>query len=152
MTNAGGAGVLAADALLSNGAQLAEITSETMSALDKFLSPSWSHNNPVDTLGDCNPEDYAKAVEVVSNDSGCDAVLSILAPQGMTDPDQSSRLLCKVAEGVTKPLLASWMGGNVMQTACDLMNAAKIPTFDYPDAAARAFAYMWRYTSNLQVL
>jgi len=152
VTNAGGAGVLAADALLSNCAQLAEITPETMSMLDKFLPPSWSHGNPVDTLGDCSPEDYARAVEVVSNDPGCDAVLSILAPQGMTDPDQSSRLLCKVAEGVTKPLLASWMGGNIMQTACDLMNAAKIPTFDYPDAAARAFAYMWRYTSNLQAL
>ena len=100
VTNAGGAGVLAADALLSNGAQLAELTLETMKALDKFLPPSWSHANPVDTLGDCAPEDYAKTVEVVSNDVGCDAVLSILAPQGMTDPDQSARLLSKVAEGV----------------------------------------------------
>jgi len=152
VTNAGGAGVLAADALLSNGAHLAELTPETMSSLDKLLPHSWSHANPVDTLGDCNPEDYARTVEVVSNDAGCDAVLSILAPQGMTDPDQSARLLSKVAEGITKPLLASWMGGNIMRTACDVMNAAKIPTFDYPDAAARAFAYMWRYTSNLQAL
>ena len=152
VTNAGGAGVLAADALLSGGAQLAEITPETMSALDKLLPPSWSHANPVDTLGDCSPEHYAKTVEVVSNDTACDGVLSILAPQGMSNPDHSSRLLSKVAEGVTKPLLASWMGGNIMRTACDVMNAASIPTFDYPDAAARAFAYMWRYTSNLQAL
>jgi len=152
VTNAGGAGVIAADALLSNGAQLGEISSETMSKLNGFLPASWSHSNPVDTLGDCNPENYAKTVEVVSNDPGCDAVLSVLAPQGMTDPDESSRLLAKVAEGVTKPLLASWMGGNIMRTAYERMNAAKIPTFEYPDAAARSFAYMWRYTSNLQAL
>ena len=152
VTNAGGAGVIAADALLSNGAQLAEISSETIGTLSSFLPPSWSHANPVDTLGDCNPEDYAKTVEIVSNDPGCDAVLSVLAPQGMTDPNETSRLVAKVAEGVTRPLLASWMGGNIMRSAYELMNAAKIPTFDYPDSAARAFAYMWRYTSNLQAL
>ena len=152
VTNAGGAGVLATDALLSNGAQLAELTEETSEALNAFLPPSWSHGNPVDTLGDCAPENYSKTVEIVSNDPNCDAVLSILAPQGMTDPDQASRLLCKVAEGFTKPLLASWMGGDIMQVASLVMNAAKVPTFDYPDAAARAFAYMWRYTSNLLAL
>lgn len=152
VTNAGGAGVLATDALLSNGAQLAELDWETTKALDAFLPPSWSHGNPVDTLGDCSPENYAKAVEIVSNDSNCDGVLSILAPQGMTNPDESSRLVSKVAERATKPLLASWMGGDVMQVASVVMNAAKIPTFEYPDAAARAFAYMWRYTSNLQAL
>jgi acetyltransferase len=152
VSNAGGAGVLATDALLSSGAQLAELNDETSKALSVFLAPSWSHGNPVDTLGDCIPENYAKTVEIVSNDPGCDAVLSILAPQGMTDPDRASRLLSKVSEGLTKPLLASWMGGDIMQVASLVMNGAKIPTFDYPDAAARAFAYMWRYTSNLQAL
>lgn len=152
VTNAGGAGVLATDALLSNGAQLAELDCATTDALNALLPPSWSHANPVDTLGDCSADIYAKTVEIVSKDANCDAVLSILAPQAMTDPDQSARQLSKVAEGVTKPLLASWMGGDVMQVADVVMNAAKIPTFEYPDAAARAFAYMWRYTSNLQAL
>jgi acetyltransferase len=152
VTNAGGAGVLATDALLSNGAHLAELSADTATALNVFLPPSWSHGNPVDTLGDCTPENYAKTVELVSNDSGCDAVLSILAPQGMSDPDQASRLLSKVSEGLAKPLLASWMGGDVMQVASLVLNGAKIPTFDYPDDAARAFSYMWRYTSNLQAL
>lgn len=152
VTNAGGAGVLATDALLSNGAQLSELSAETSEALNLFLPPSWSHSNPVDTLGDCTPENYSKTVEIVSNDPHCDAVLSILAPQGMTDPDQASRLLSKVAERSTKPLLASWMGGDVMLVADKVLNAANIPTFEYPDAAGRAFAYMWRYTSNLQAL
>ena len=152
VTNAGGAGVLATDALLTQGGQLAQLAPDTQRKLNEFLPPSWSHGNPVDTLGDCGPEDYAKAVEIVADDPNTDAVLSVLAPQGMTDPDKSARLLSKVAEGVTKPLIASWMGGDVMQVASTLLNAARVPTFDYPDAAARAFAYMWKYSSNLQAL
>ncbi len=152
VTNAGGAGVLATDALLTQGGELAQLASETQHKLNEFLAPSWSHGNPVDTLGDCGPQDYAKAVEIVANDPNTDAVLSILAPQGMTDPESSARLLSKVAEGATKPLIASWMGGDVMQVASTLLNAARVPTFDYPDAAARAFAFMWKYSSNLQAL
>lgn len=152
VTNAGGAGVLATDTLLTQGGQLAQLAPDTQRKLNEFLPPSWSHGNPVDTLGDCGPEDYAKAVEIVADDPNTDAVLSVLAPQGMTDPDKSARLMSKVAEGVTKPLIASWMGGDVMQVASTLLNAARVPTFDYPDAAARAFAYMWKYSSNLQAL
>jgi len=152
VTNAGGAGVLATDALLTQGAQLAELTGHTTETLGSFLSPAWSHANPVDTLGDCGPEDYARALETVMNDPNTDAVLSILAPQGMTDPDATARRVSKIAEGITKPLIASWMGGDVMQVASAILNATRIPTFDYPDAAARSFAYMWRYSSNLQAL
>ena len=152
VTNAGGAGVLATDALLTQGAQLADLAPETIETLNTFLSRAWSHGNPVDTLGDCGPEEYAKALDIVMNDPNTDAVLSILAPQGMTDPDATARRVSKIAEGITKPLIASWMGGDVMQVASAILNAALIPTFDYPDAAARSFAYMWRYSSNLQAL
>jgi acetyltransferase len=152
VTNAGGAGVLATDALLSNGAELAQLSVETTEALNKFLPGAWSHQNPVDTLGDAGPETYVKALETVAKDRNCDAVLSILAPQGMTDPENSAVLLSKAAEKMTKPLIASWMGGDRMQVASKLLNEAQIPTFEYPDAAARSFAYMWRYSSNLQAL
>ena len=152
VTNAGGAGVLATDALLSNGGQLAQISSETKEALNKFLPEAWSHGNPVDTLGDAAPDMYIKTLEIVSHDPGCDAVLSILAPQGMTEPEKSAALLGKAAQTITKPLLASWMGGSRMQLASNVLNEAHIPTFDYPDAAARSFAYMWRYSLNLQAL
>jgi acetyltransferase len=106
----------------------------------------------VDTLGDCVPEMYAKALHAVADDPNCDAVLSILAPQGMTEPEQAAGLVRKAAESIKKPLLASWMGGSRMQLAANVLNEAKIPTFEYPDAAARSFAYMWRYSSNLQAL
>ena len=80
------------------------------------------------------------------------AVLSILAPQGMTEPEQAAGLVRKAAESIKKPLLASWMGGSRMQLAANVLNEARIPTFEYPDAAARSFAYMWRYSSSLQAL
>ncbi|HEU4415964.1 MAG TPA: bifunctional acetate--CoA ligase family protein/GNAT family N-acetyltransferase [Candidatus Angelobacter sp.] len=152
VTNAGGAGVLATDALLANGGVLAPLSSETYETLNGILPAAWSHANPVDTLGDSSPDVYVKALEVVANDPNCDAVLSILAPQGMTEPEQAAGLMRKAAESIKKPLLASWMGGSRMQLAANVLNEARIPTFEYPDAAARSFAYMWRYSSNLQAL
>jgi acetyltransferase len=152
VTNAGGAGVLATDALLANGGELAHLSPDTSEALNKILPEAWSHSNPVDTLGDCSPEIYTKALEIVARDPKCDAVLSILAPQGMTEPEKSAGLLSSVAKTMTKPLLASWMGGSRMQLASNVLNEARIPTFEYPDAAARSFAYMWRYSLNLQAL
>ncbi|HWZ42284.1 MAG TPA: bifunctional acetate--CoA ligase family protein/GNAT family N-acetyltransferase, partial [Candidatus Saccharimonadales bacterium] len=152
VTNAGGAGVLATDALLANGGQLAQLSQATSEALNQFLPVAWSHGNPVDTLGDATPETYVKAIEIVSRDENCDALLTILAPQGMSEPEKSAALLCKAAENIKKPLLASWMGGSRMQLAADVLNEAHIPTFEYPDAAARIFAYMWRYTENQQAL
>ncbi|MGZ4828286.1 MAG: bifunctional acetate--CoA ligase family protein/GNAT family N-acetyltransferase [Candidatus Angelobacter sp.] len=152
VTNAGGAGVLAVDALLASGGQLATLSADTQEALNKLLPAAWSHANPVDTLGDCLPEMYAKALQAVADDPNCDAVLSILAPQGMTEPEQAAGLVRKAAEAIKKPLLASWMGGSRMQLAANVLNEARIPTFEYPDAAARSFAYMWRYSSYLQAL
>lgn len=152
VTNAGGAGVLATDALLANGGELAQLSRDTHDALNKILPEAWSHSNPVDTLGDCSPEAYTKALEIVSRDPQCDAVLSILAPQGMTEPEKAAGLLSAAARTITKPLLASWMGGSRMQLAANVLNEIRIPTFEYPDAAARSFAYMWRYTLNLQAL
>lgn len=152
VSNAGGLGVLATDALLANGGQLADFSPETYQALNNILPAAWSHANPIDTLGDSSPELYVKALELAARDNNCDAVLSILAPQGMTEPEKSASLLSKAAECITKPLLASWMGGARMQMAANVLNEARIPTFEYPDAAARSFAYMWRYSSNLQAL
>ena len=152
VTNAGGAGVLATDALLANGGELAQLSNDTNDALNRILPEAWSHANPVDTLGDCSPETYTKALEIVARDPKCDAVLSILAPQGMTEPEKSAGLVSAAARTITKPLLASWMGGSRMQLASNVLNESRIPTFEYPDAAARSFAYMWRYSLNLQAL
>src|SRR5215207_10852716 len=86
LTNAGGPGVLAADALITNGGELTKISPEAMEAFNEILPASWSHNNPVDIIGDASPERYAKALEIAAKDPNSDGMLVILTPQAMTDP------------------------------------------------------------------
>ena len=151
VTNAGGPAVLATDALISLGGQLAPLSPETLQKLDHLLPPHWSHNNPVDVLGDADPKRYAKALEIVAEDPANDGLLAILCPQGMTDPAQTAEALKPFAK-IGKPLLASWMGGEEMAAGERVLKEANIPAFPFPDTAARIFNYMWRYTYNLRGL
>ncbi|HEY5042342.1 MAG TPA: bifunctional acetate--CoA ligase family protein/GNAT family N-acetyltransferase [Verrucomicrobiae bacterium] len=152
VTNAGGPGVLATDMLIGSGAQLADLTPETMASLNQILPPTWSHNNPVDIIGDAGPELYAKAVDIVAKDPNTDGLLVILTPQAMTDPTATAEELKPFAHIEGKPILASWMGVGQVEKGEDILNAVKIPTFKYPDRAAKAFYYMWRYSENLRAL
>jgi len=152
LTNAGGPGVLATDALMGLGGELAPLSPETMKALDELLPAHWSHNNPVDILGDAGPQRYAKALEIASRDRNIDGLLTILTPQAMTDPTQTAEQLKPYAKSTGKPVLASWMGGAEVAAGQDILNRAGIPTFPFPDTAARVFYYMWRYTYNLRGL
>ncbi|MGA9392610.1 MAG: bifunctional acetate--CoA ligase family protein/GNAT family N-acetyltransferase [Candidatus Sulfotelmatobacter sp.] len=152
LTNAGGPAVLATDALVANGGELAELSHESLQRLDEFLPTHWSHNNPIDVLGDADPERYARALEIASQDPHSDGLLVILAPQGMTDSSHIAERLKPYAKQYGKPVLASWMGGKSIAEGEAFLNAAGIPTFPFPDTAARAFTYMWRYTYNLRGL
>ncbi len=152
VTNAGGPGVLATDMLIGSGAQLAELTPETMASLNQILPTTWSHNNPVDIIGDAGPEIYAKAVDIVAKDPNTDGLLVILTPQAMTDPVATAECLKPYAHIEGKPIIASWMGAGQVEKGEDILNAANIPTFKYPDRAAKAFYYMWRYSENLRSL
>ena len=150
LTNAGGPAVLATDALIGNGGKLAEISEGTMEALNDFLPAPWSHGNPVDVLGDADPERYAKTLQTAAGDPQSDGLLVILTPQDMTDPTATAERLAPYAQKTRKPVLASWMGGPAVAAGDSILNGAGIPTFDYPDAAARAFTNMWKYTYNLR--
>ncbi len=152
VTNAGGPGVLATDALIGAGAQLASLSPETMEAFNKILPPTWSHNNPVDIIGDAKPELYAKALEIASKDPNTDGMLVILTPQSMTDPTATAECVKPYGQIPNKPVIASWMGADIVSKGEDILNAANIPTFKYPDRAARSFYYMWRYSENLRSL
>ena len=152
VTNAGGPGVLATDALVADGGELAELSPETLKAFDEILPPQWSHNNPVDILGDAEPERYAKSLEIAAKDSAIDGMLVILTPQDMTNPTQIAEKLKPYAKGLGKPVLASWMGGAEVAAGDQILNQAGIPTFQFPDSAVRAFNYMWRYAYNLRGL
>lgn len=152
VTNAGGPAVIATDALLLGGGKLAELSPETMAALDALLPPHWSHGNPVDVIGDADAARYARAVEIVARDPGSDGLLVILTAQAMTDPTQTAEALKPLARLDSKPILASWMGGADIAAGEAILNQANIPTFAYPDTAACVFNYMWRYAENLRAL
>jgi acetyltransferase len=152
VTNAGGPAVLATDALITGGGQIAELADETMAALNAILPPTWSHNNPVDIIGDAGPELYAQAVEIAAKNPNTDGLLVILTPQAMTDATATAEKLKPYAKIEGKPIIASWMGADAVEPGEDILNAAEVPTFKYPDRAARAFCYMWGYSENLRAL
>ena len=152
LTNAGGPGVLATDALLSGDGRLSDLASQTHAALDQVLPTHWSHGNPVDILGDADPERYTKALEIVAQDPNSDGLLVILTPQAMTDPTLTAEQVKRFATSTGKPMLASWMGGAEVASGTMILNRASIPTFPYPDTAAQVFDYMWHYRSNLRSL
>jgi acetyltransferase len=152
LTNAGGPGVLATDALITNGGQLAHLSDETMKAFDELLPPAWSHNNPVDILGDASPDRYARALEIAARDQNSDGMLVILTPQDMTDPTKTAEELVVYEKKLDKPVLASWMGGESVEAGETVLARANIPSFPYPDTAARMFDYMANYSAILNRL
>ncbi len=152
VTNAGGPAVLATDALLGAGGQLGELAPGTIEQLNGFLPRHWSHQNPIDMIGDANAERYAKTVDVAVKDPATDGLLVILAPTGLADPAAIAEELTRYAKVPGKPVIASWMGGRDIAKAEAMLNQAGIPTYGYPDAAARIFQLMWSYSANLKAL
>jgi acetyltransferase len=152
VTNAGGPGVLATDALITQGGELAELSDSTLEELNQLLPEHWSHGNPVDILGDADPQRYAKSLEIVSRDPNSDGMLVILTPQAMSDPTGTAEQLVPYAHSTGKPVLASWMGGGDVAAGIRILNEAGVPTFEYADTATRLFNYMWRYSDNLNAL
>lgn len=150
ITNAGGPAVLATDATIINGAQLSPLTAATIESLNAFLPPAWSHGNPVDLLGDADAERYAKSIKVISQDPTTDGILVVLSPQDMTDATGIALKLSE--ETLTKPVLASWMGGDSVKEGSEILSEAKIPVFGYPDDAAKAFGMMWHHSRHLKYL
>jgi acetyltransferase len=152
VTNAGGPGTLAADALLAYGGALAELSDDSLAALDACLPEGWNRENPVDILADADPVRYGAAVEVAARDPGTDGVLVILTPQPPADAEATADTLCSTPRPSGIPLLASWMGGEEVAAGEAHLSRAGVPTFPFPDTAARIFAFMWHYSRNLRAL
>lgn len=152
VTNAGGPGVLAADALAQIGGELAALEPSTIDLISRSLPAAWSHGNPVDVLGDADAERYAKAITAVAADPGIDGMLVVLTPQAMTNPLAVATSLAEAASAIAKPVLASWMGGAGVEPARAVLNNAGIPTYPYPDEAVRAFQLMWQRHERLGLL
>ncbi len=152
LTNAGGPGVLATDALIASGGTLAHLSPSAIEHLNAALPSQWSHGNPIDVLGDADPERFARAFQIAAEDPNSDGILAIVTPQAMTDPTRFAASVAPIAKLSGKPILASWMGGGSVAGGVELLHKAGIPTFPYPDTAARIFEYMSQYSANLDRL
>ncbi len=152
LTNGGGMGVLATDALLDRGGQLADMSTPTRARLEAKLPRTWSHSNPVDIVGDADGARYAAALEPLIGDPGLDAILVLYCPTGVSDPEEVAEAVIRVAAHTDKPILTSWIGGEKVATARRRLAAARLPSFETPEGAVQAFMYLAGYRRNQEML
>jgi acetyltransferase len=153
ITNGGGLGVMAADALAERHGRLADLSAETLAKLDAVLPKTWSHGNPVDIVGDANGERYRHAVAAIAPDRGSDALLVINCPTAVADSVESAKAVIAAAEPrLPRPLLACWVGEGRGAEARQLFLASRIPAYETPDEAVRAFGHLVEYRRNQEEL
>ena len=152
ITNAGGPGVMAADALSDYGEEPVTLSPQTISKLDEFLPAHWSRSNPIDIVGDASPERYEKAVRTCLEAPEIKGLLIMLAPQALTDPTEVAMSLTRVLSGKKMPVFTNWIGGRDVDGGREIFNRAQIPTFDTPERAVRAFMDLCRYGQNIELL
>jgi acetyltransferase len=152
ITNSGGAGVMAADAIAAYNLELSPLGKETLEKLDRMMPPHWSRKNPLDLLGDATPERYVSAVDGCFESRNMDGMLVLLNPQAMTDPADTASVLARHLEAKPYPIVTAVMGGVVAEKARDVLNRVGIPTYETPERAVRAFHYLHEYGRNLKML
>ena len=152
LTNGGGPGVLATDALGEKGGTLASLSPETIARLDAALPATWSRGNPVDIIGDAPPERYTAALDALLADPGADAVLVINCPTAIADPTEAAAAVAESARGSKRLVLTNWLGEAAAQPARALLGRAGIPTYETPDQAVGAFMHLVQYRRNQELL
>ncbi len=152
VTNAGGPGVMAADAMAFYGLEPVPLSNETTTRLNEVLPPYWSHGNPIDIVGDASPERYLRTVEICMSACEIDSLLIILTPQAFTDPSAVAESLCGVLDRKRISVFTVWMGGADVEKGREIFNQAGIPTYETPERAVKAFMYMYSYACNLELL
>jgi acetyltransferase len=152
ITNGGGPGVMAADRATDQGIELSKIGPATMEKLNEVLPGVWSHNNPVDIIGDAPPDRYEKALDICLEDPDIDGAIVILTPQAMTRPTEVAEAVIRSARKSRKPIMTSWMGGDQVEAARELFNAARVPNFRSLENAVDAFSYLASYNRNQKLL
>ncbi|MCD6361179.1 MAG: bifunctional acetate--CoA ligase family protein/GNAT family N-acetyltransferase [Armatimonadetes bacterium] len=152
ITNAGGPAVLATDALISQGGELARLSDDTMAALNEFLPPYWSKSNPIDILGDADPQRFIKTIKATLKDPGINGAVIIYTPQGTAKPADIARAIIKYAKTSSKPILTSIMGSEEVSEARRLLYENNVPTYEFPEDAIKTYLYMYQYFRNLEEL
>ncbi|GBC59133.1 CoA-binding protein [Desulfonema ishimotonii] len=152
ITNAGGPGVMAVDALSDYGVEPVTFSPETIRRLDAVLPPCRSRTNPADLLANASPERYGQVVRICLDAPEVDGVLVILTPNAISQATEVARHLTQTLDGRPHPLFTSWMGGPEVEPGRAIFNQAGIPTFDTPERAVRAFMDLYRYTRRIEMI
>jgi len=148
VTNGGGPGVVAADSAAENAVPLAQLSPETIRALEEQLPPQWSHGNPLDIIGDAPPERFAAATAAALADPNVDAVLVMYSPVAVTEPEAAARAVSHVSRNRTKPLFAAWLGDINPNESRRHLDEAGIPNFYTPENAVEAFSFLCAHRRN----
>ena len=152
VTNGGGAGVLAADALSLAGGKLATLEPATLAALDEVLPATWSHSNPVDIVGDAPVARYVDAMRVLLQAPEVDGVLFLHAPTALVPALEIAQACLPLAREATKPVLTGWLGGPAVEQARLACGQAGLPAYETPERAVRAWLQLVTHARNQRQL
>lgn len=144
VTNAGGLGVIAADAATKVGLSVSPLSKETADTLRPLLPPAASVGNPIDVLGDAKSDRYRIALDLACKDADVDALIVILTPQSMTEPDETAHVIIDAKRTYGKPILAVYAGGHAFEHGIGILREAKVSVFSYPEDAAEALGSLAR--------
>ncbi|MDD2680948.1 MAG: acetate--CoA ligase family protein [Patescibacteria group bacterium] len=148
ITNAGGPGILAVDALAYNGLNVASLSLESKQKLKKVLPAAGSSHNPVDLLGDAGPERYRAALEIISQDAKVDSMLIVVSPQSMTRVDELTHWLVNWQKKCLKPLAVCLMGASLMEDSIVKLRQVGVAVYTYPEEAVKALAALSKFNDS----
>jgi len=152
LSNGGGIGVLATDALMQRGGRLASLSAETIETLNGCLPATWSKANPVDIIGDAPGSRYTAALKALLADPGADAILVLNCPTAIADSSEAAEAIVDALPRQHKPVLTAWLGENAALKARKLFIEKRIPTYNTAEEAVRAFMHVVRYNRNQAML
>jgi acetyltransferase len=154
ITNAGGPGVMATDALITRGGKVAQLSIKTMETLSGFLPHYWSRGNPIDILGDAKADRYRATIKTCLDDESVDGIVIIYTAQAVAEPVEVAKNivdLCKARSYQNKTIVTSFMGHGAVEEANRILNENNIPTYSTPEQAIKTYMYMYQYKSNLEL-
>ncbi len=152
ITNAGGPGIMTTDAILDAGGELADLSQTTMSELTELLPEHASKKNPVDVLGDADPDRYKNSIRICLEDDSVDGAIVIYAPQGEATAQEAAEAVAEISKETEKPIVTSFMGAGEVNKGRELLRNENVPTRPTPEQAISAYMYMHNYARNLELL
>ncbi|MBI3317080.1 MAG: acetate--CoA ligase family protein [Candidatus Omnitrophica bacterium] len=145
ITNAGGPGIMTADACVRNGLEMASLSPSSVARLKKVLPETAGLGNPVDVIGDARHDRYGHAIDILISDPGVDSLLIILTPQAMTDIEEIAKVIVQVEGKSPIPMVTCFMGVVDVSGGIKVLKEAQIPNYRFPEGAAKALGAMDRY-------